>query len=178
MKENISFRLLEFNDMELLHKWLNTDFVKEWYGDKKGYTLEGVLKKYGKYITNEAPTTAYIIQINNKDVGYIQTYLISNYPEYNKYIGAGKDSAGLDLYIGEGDYIHKGYGKYIIKHFLEAVVFANPKVAGCILGPNPKNIAAIRTYSNVGFKYVKTIQIPNEDEPEYVMKITRGDIGL
>ena len=176
MEEKISFRKLELSDMELLHKWLNTDFVKDFYG--KGSTLDEVEKKYSKYVKKEAPTDAYIIQIDNNDVGYIQTYLICDYPDYNKYIETDEHSAGLDLYIGEKDYFHKGYGKHIIKKFLEEIIFSNSEINDCILGPEPSNIVAIKTYSNVGFKYIKTVQVSDEEEPEYIMKITREDMKL
>ncbi len=162
--------------MGLLHKWLNTDFVREWYG--KGSTFEEVEEKYSKYVSQEKPTDAYIIKINNRNIGYIQTYLISDYPDYNEHVATGNHSAGLDLYIGEKDYINKGYGKHIIKTFLEDIIFTNPKIEDCLIGPEPNNIRAIKTYSNVGFKYIKTVQIPDDDEPEYIMKITRQDVEL
>jgi hypothetical protein len=77
---NITFRPLKYEDMTLLYKWLNTDTVSEWYG-KKAITLNEVESKYAKYISGEKPTQAYIIQIynsdiaDNRDIGYIQTYL-------------------------------------------------------------------------------------------------------
>ena len=170
----ISFKTLEFKDIPLLYKWLNTDLVKEWYG-KKDVSLAEVNEKYSKYITKEKPTDAYIIQIDGNDVGYIQTYMIKDYPDYDKYVQANEGSAGLDLYIGEPNYIHKSYGKYIISKFLNDIIFANPSVSDCILGPEPSNLVAIKTYSKVGFIYIKTIQVPDENTPEYLMQITRED---
>jgi aminoglycoside 6'-N-acetyltransferase len=80
------------------------------------------------------------------------------------------------LFIGEQEYLHKGLGKNIISKFLEDIVFCLSDAESCIIGPEPKNEIAIRTYEKVGFKYVKTIQVDDEDEPEYIMRIDRNDI--
>ena len=42
-----------------------------------------------------------------------------------------------------------------------------------IVDPEPKNLIAIKVYENAGFRYLKTIQIPEEEEPEYLMEIKR-----
>jgi RimJ/RimL family protein N-acetyltransferase len=46
-------------------------------------------------------------------------------------------------------------------------------VERCIVDPEPKNLIAIKAYENAGFRYLKTIQIPEEEEPEYLMEIKR-----
>ena len=168
MDNNIQFRELNINDMNQLYIWLNNPEVKKWYG-KKDVTQDDVTDEYSDYIGDGDPTAAYIIVIDGIEAGYIQTYFIDNYPEYNKHVGADPNSAGLDLFIGESEYLHKGYGSMIINRFLEEVIFSNPLVDKCILGPEPKNICAIKTYEKCGFKWYKTIEIPDEDEPEYLM---------
>lgn len=172
----ITFRLLEEKDFNQIYIWMNTDFVIEWYG-KIPVTLEDVRNKYMSYITGEEPTKAYIIIIDNVDVGYIQTYLINDYPEYNKYVETDEHAAGVDLFIGNKDYIHKGYGVRIMEQFLREHVFSNNKVDKCIIGPEPKNLSAIRMYEKSGFRWYKNIQIPDEDEPEYLMILFRKDFS-
>jgi hypothetical protein len=44
-------------------------------------------------------------------------------------------------------------------------------VESCIVGPEPKNLIAIKLDKSVCFRYLKTIQIPEEVEPEYLMEI-------
>jgi aminoglycoside 6'-N-acetyltransferase len=171
---HIDFRPLAQNDLPQLHIWLNTDFVLKWFG-KKPTPLNDVIEKYDPYITGEKPTSAYIIVIGGIDTGYIQTYLISDYPDYNAYVGADEHSAGVDLFIGHRDYIHKGYGASIMTAFLKDYVFSKSQVARCIIGPEPKNTAAIRMYEKTGFRWYKTIQVPGEDAPEYLMTLTKKD---
>lgn len=172
--DKIQFRSLEVKDISQLHAWLNTDFVIEWYG-KKSMTIDDVKEHYTPYIMGKKPTQAYISMINDIDVGYIQTYFICDYPDYNEYVNTDDHAAGVDLFIGHKDYIHKGYGTFIMKEFLRNHVFTNSVVDKCIIGPEPKNLVAIKMYEKSGFKWYKNIQIPDEDEPEYLMLLLKKD---
>jgi RimJ/RimL family protein N-acetyltransferase len=175
LTNNIEFRPLEVKDLTLLHRWLNTDHVNEWY-NKGGSTYDDVVKKYLPRINGEQPIHSFIIVYDAIDIGYIQTYRIDDYPEYSKYVKAEEPSAGLDLFIGEKNFIHIGLGKEILQKFLTNYVFLINNVNCCIIGPEPLNKIAIRAYEKVGFVYYKMIQIPDEDEPEYLMRIYKNDI--
>ncbi|MDP4145477.1 MAG: GNAT family N-acetyltransferase [Bacillota bacterium] len=172
----ISFKRLSISDLGHLHKWLNCDYVTEWYSKKK-WTMEEIQEKYIPYIKNEKPTRSYLILYNNVPIGYIQTYKINDYPDYASVVDVDENAAGLDLFIGEQKYFHKGLGKHIINKFLRNIVFSLSDVESCILGPEPQNIAAIKTYEKAGFKYIKTIQVEDEDEPEYIMRIGKNEIA-
>ncbi|MCL2473122.1 MAG: acetyltransferase [Treponema sp.] len=158
--KKIYFKKLSKNDFELLLKWLNTDFVKEWYyryGDnKQDWTHEEVQNKYLPRIRKKEPTDSFIILYDDTKIGYIQTYLLKDYPEYEKFIQGGDNSAGMDLFIGEKEFIHKGLGAIIIKEFIRNYIFCNDYINKCIIGPEPKNLGAIKAYTKAGFKYVKT----------------------
>lgn len=171
----IDFKRLTISDLEYMHKWLNCDYVIEWYSKKK-WTFKEIEEKYIPYINNEMPTQGYLILYSNTPIGYIQTYKIHDYPDYAKFVDIDENASGLDLFIGDYEYFHKGLGKYIISKFLKEIIFILSDSVSCILGPEPKNKVAIRTYENVGFKYVKTIQLDDEDEPENIMRITKDDI--
>lgn len=170
---DITFRKLEEKDLKLMYKWLNTDFVIEWY-DKKGSSFEEVSKKYLPRIRGEQPTFPFVILCNKMDIGYIQTYMIEDYPEYSQYVQTGERAAGLDLFIGEKEFIHIDLGKQILMKFLSEYVFDLNDAVSCIIGPEPKNKAAIRAYEKAGFIYLKTIQVPDEDEPEYLMRFGKN----
>jgi aminoglycoside 6'-N-acetyltransferase len=176
----ISFERLLENDLDLLLKWLNTDFVKEWfyrYGtNKRDWTYKEVKDKYLPRIKKQEPTDSFIMLYGYEKVGYIQMYLLKDHPEYNKFVQGGDDSAGIDLFIGEREFVHKGLGSKIIRKFLKNYVFCNDLINRCIIGPEPKNLGAIKAYTKAGFRYIKTIQIPDEDEPAYIMEITKDRI--
>lgn len=170
---NIHFRKLLISDLVLMHKWLNLNFVNQWYGKGK-YSYEEIVHKYGPRITGQVPTTPYLIQYGDNPIGYIQTYHINDHPDYNKYVQADEHAAGLDLLIGERAYLHKGYGSAALIKFLEQVVFSDDRINSCIVGPEPKNKAAIKCYEKAGFRYYKSIHIPEEPEPEYLMQASRA----
>ncbi len=173
-QNDISFRKLELNDLPLLHKWLNNPHVREWYDKDKSSTLENVTKRYMEKINGDKPTQAFIANYKNKPVGYIQTYKLNDYPDYVKYINPIKNTAGVDLFIGEPDSVGKGLGKLILNKFLAKVVFIQENIESCVVGPEPKNKRAIKAYEKAGFHYLKTIHISDEPEPEYLMVINKN----
>ena len=173
--DNINFRNLQISDLHLMHKWLNTDFVSQWYGPKS-YSYEKVFKKYSAKISAENLSNPFLILYARTPIGYIQSYRISDYPDYNKYVQADEKTAGIDLFIGEEDYLHKGFGTAILTKFVAEIISSDNSIVSCIIGPEPKNKAAIICYEKVGFRYFKTIHIAGEKEPEYLMRINKGNL--
>jgi RimJ/RimL family protein N-acetyltransferase len=62
----------------------------------------------------------------------------------------------------------------LLKKFLKDIVFSKKEITTCIIGPEPNNARAIKAYEKAGFKYIKTVQIPNESESTYVMEIVKS----
>ncbi len=170
--DSIWFRRLTEVDLKLMAQWLSTDFVNEWY--KMGDTsYEKVSAKFLPRINGEEPTECYIAMHFDKPVGFVQTYFIKDYPDYNKYVQADDKTAGADIFIGEKEYIHKGWGAVILRKFIYEVIFCRENVDSCIMGPEPENTVAIKTYEKVGFKYLRTIRNPEEDSDEYLMELRK-----
>ena len=73
--------------------------------------------------------------------------------------------------------MHKGHGSHVMKAFLRDYVFSGKLFSAdrCMIGPEPKNISAIRMYEKAGFRWIRTIQVPGEDEPEYIMTIEKEE---
>lgn len=172
MAGNISFKSLYESDFPLIHKWLNIDFVTKWY-EKRKFTYDDVERKYGNYLKPEVPTQSFIIEYDTKPIGYVQTYRIYDYPAYAACIEMDEKTAGMDLFIGEKDFIGKGLGRDIVQKFLKDIVFRKETIDKVIVGLEPDNKAAIRVYEKAGFKYLKTVQIEGEKEPEYIMVIRK-----
>lgn len=176
-QDKISFRELRFGDLSLLHTWLNRPHVHEWYDKDKKNTLEEIKEKYGRKINKDEPTDGYLILYANQPVGYIQTAKVKDWPAFESVIGKNQSAASIDLFIGASDYIGKGLGSQIIRKFLTAVVFQQPDITTCFIDPEPSNTRAIKSYEKVGFKYIKTVQIPGEPEPAYLMAIEKEDLN-
>ena len=172
---SVSFRPLRSSDLTLLHRWLNAPHVARWwYGDDTSW--RGVVEEYTLYIEGREPVGPYLILHDDRPIGYIQTYLVSDDEEYASLVGV-EDSAGVDMFIGEEECLYRGLGGEVLRRFLLEVVFRDENVKVCVIGPEPENVAAIRAYEKAGFRFFKTIQVPGEPEPEHLMSIGREEVS-
>ena len=176
--EQITFRQLCENDLPLMFKWLNRPHVSEWYKlyGKKFPSLEDVRKKYLPRINGEEPTACYLIIYDDMPIGYMQSYRIDYYPAHKEIVDVNQDCAGIDIFIGEEDYVHRGLGSTIIKKFLQEFVFIKYDVTDCIIDPDLKNEVAIKCYNKAGFKHLKTIWNHKDGVWAYVMSINRDKL--
>jgi RimJ/RimL family protein N-acetyltransferase len=166
----IGFRRLQTSDLPVMHRWLNTPHVSRWYGE--GPSQREVEEEYAPRIAGSEPVEPYLILYDDSPIGYIQGYHISHDEEYARLVDV-EDSAGVDLFIGEVEYLHRGLGSHILRRFLGDMIFQNESLKTCVIGPEPKNTAAVRAYEKAGFRYFKTIRVPGEPEPEHLMKLSR-----
>lgn len=178
----LGFRPLTPDDLPLMHRWLNAPHVHEWWseGDPPP-TSEKVAAEYGA--ANTEPVDRYIILHGETPIGYIQSYRVGAfavgehaYPEFIAQIGE-PDAAGIDVFIGEEVYLHRGLGPHLLRAFLRDIIFADPRFHACIIDPYVPNAAAIRAYTKAGFRYVRTITIASDPYPCHLMRITRDDLA-
>lgn len=174
--KNISFRKLLVEDLPLMQKWLSQPHVHQWYDKDKENTLEEVTKRYSPKIHEEKPTDCYIVLYEEFPIGYMQTYKVNDWPEFGEYVGYDNHTASVDLFIGEESFIGKGLGSLMLKKFLNEIVFVNPDITTCIIGPEPANERGIKAYEKAGFTYVKTVQVGNEPDPTYIMEIKKENL--
>lgn len=173
--DTIRFERLRTSGLALVHRWLNEPHVARWWYDE-GSSHDEVEKNFMPSIVGEDPTVPYLILHGDTPIGYIQSYRISDHPDYETQVRIER-AAGVDLFIGEEGYLYRGLGSHIIRRFLEELVFANEDVGSCVIGPEPENAAAIRAYEKAGFHYLRTIHVPGEPGPEYLMLITREEVS-
>jgi len=84
----------------------------------------------------------------------IQTYLISDYPEWEAVVQVGDGVAGLDLLIGEEELIGRGLGPKILASFVRDVVGADAVVATV----EHENRRSWRAFEKAGFQYVRDVE--------------------
>jgi RimJ/RimL family protein N-acetyltransferase len=170
----ICFRPLSFDDLDLMRRWLNGDFVARWW---PGWpTLEQVQEKYAPLITGEDPTRGFIIEVGKRQVGFIQCYRdVADAPHFRSRIPNPERAAGIDLFVGDRADAYRGLGPRVIRKFIRDIVFASPETTVCIIDPAQNNSAAIRAYEKVGFHYLAMVHDPKELEPSQVMIIERDE---
>ena len=167
----IAFRPLATEDMQRLFLWLLRPHVAKWYSPAPGSFME-MLAKYGPRTQPGNVVRAFIIQADGADVGYIQTYAVSDFPDYARALDCGKGVAAVDLFIGE-DILNRGVGSRALQRFVDEIVFADAAVKACIANPAEGNRASIRAFEKAGFATWKAIR-PEAGEPERVLRKDRA----
>lgn len=173
-EREIRFRPLATGDLAMLHVWLNRPHVARWW---PGWpSVEQVAAKYTALMTGADPAArAYVIEDGARPIGYIQCYFDVAESAFRAHLEDAEHSAGIDLFIGESELIHRGLGPRVIREFLRAIVFADPAITGCVIDPAHNNKGAIRAYEKAGFTHLATVTVPGELGPQRLMRIARGD---
>ena len=104
----IIFKHLQRSHFPLLLKWLETPHVKAWWDPNLTWTPELIQEKYDSYVHGyklenniHKNIYAFIIKIDNKPIGYIQTYNAYDFHK-NLYLNnLPKSLAAIDIFIGE-----------------------------------------------------------------------------
>ena len=166
-------------DLPLIGRWLLEPHVSRWWADPPRETYpDDELDKYRRRITGDDsdPTEILFIRHRDRPIGFIQCYRIDDYDDYGKALALDVTAAGIDLFIGEPDEVGKGHGPKLIRAFLHDVVFKTYDVAECVIGPSIKNTSAIRAYEKAGFRFFKDAVVPDEPDPEHLMRIRRDEV--
>jgi RimJ/RimL family protein N-acetyltransferase len=174
----ITFRSLRENDLPLLHRWFNTPHVSEWWEveGEKTPSLELVKKHYLPRVNGNEPVDVYFIMHDGNPIGMVQSCNLDDEPDEKINFGIEQSCAGIDLLIGEKNYVHRGLGSVIIRQFLRDIVFRKYDVAGCLVDPQVENEIAIKAYYKAGFKYLKTVWYEKESKQEHLLVINRDEI--
>jgi RimJ/RimL family protein N-acetyltransferase len=173
-----TFTPLREHDLEQVRTWLLLPHVRAWYDDVGTATYpEDAIAERRLAISGEDPTDHFLIRLDGRPIGDIQSYRVDDHPEYAAQIAIGRPAVGIDLFIGEVDLIGRGHGPALIRAFLRDVAFPRYGVDLCVIGPTRSNTAAIRAYEKAGFRFLKTYLEPEALEPEhYLMELGRAEL--
>lgn len=158
----IEFKLVENQDLPLIHSWLQQPYVKKWFSHEalpwqQFLTFRDEIKNYfgdGK---------EYLVQHHNHPFGYIRYYDAHLWPEGTGQVDP-EGTYGIDLYIGDEAYLGKGFGRAMLTQFIKEIIkeqheSGNP-IKKIVVDPEVENIAAIKTYLNLGFTIERQIDDP------------------
>lgn len=151
----IEFTPFTHQDFPIYKKWSELNHVKNtWFLD--GYQpVDAVLSKIGE----EGYDFPFIIAIGGKQVGFIQycdlyAYKTQCMDPKGVFTNEEKGTYCMDLYIGEEEYLNKGYGTKIVKAFSE-MLLKIPGAKKVLIDPASSNKRAIRCYEKAGFYNLK-----------------------
>ncbi len=169
-ERRISFTPLLDQDLPLVQRWLNTEHVMRWWG-RPGPTLDEVREKYGPRIRGDEPIDCYLMRYDSRPIGHIQSYFITDFEEYGLQEPKDDTTAGVDLFVGEAEYLGRGLGSLMLRRFVDDVVFGRMQARRCMIDPSINNLAAIRAYEKAGFRRLYTYQRPFEHDPVHIMAV-------
>lgn len=150
MSTRFQFKPLREVDFPLLVSWLAQTHVHRWYHIDGELNLAAVQQQYLARILGDEPVQCFIIFLDQIAIGFIQLY---SRQEFTHDVIPFENVAGLDFYIGEPTYLHRGLGAKILTQFLTEIVY--PHFESCVVDPDTHNLAAIRCYTHAGFRQMR-----------------------
>lgn len=169
--KGVTLRLMTEDELPLMVEWLSRPHVSEWFHDHPA-TLEAVTEKYKPRIDGTSLTKVFTVVVDSKPIGMVQAYQVHDYPEYADSIGI-DEAIGVDLFIGEPDYLGKGYGRDILEAFVDSTAREHFEDAQLVVAsPSINNPGSIKAFEAAGFTKGAVVEVPGEKVPEQVMTHT------
>ncbi len=122
-------------------------------------------------IEGRRATRQFAIVVDGRAAGFIQTYLVSDYPEWDEVVQVGDGVAGVDLLIGEPDLVGRGLGPEVLERFARDIVFADPAVYALVATVEEPNRRSRRAFEKAGFRHVRDVK--EDGLPHCLMRLDR-----
>jgi aminoglycoside 6'-N-acetyltransferase len=164
----IDFEPLRREHLPLLREWLGREHVRRWWRDD----LDESIAEYAAAIDGRDPSEHYLIVVDGRPVGMIETYLVSDFPEWDAIVEAGEGVAGVDLLIGEAAEVGRGLGPQALRQFTGEIVFARPGTTACVAAVDEENRRSWRAFEKAGFTYVRDVE--EDGRPHRLMRLEHG----
>lgn len=152
--KNFTFKKLSHEDIPLVHSWVSRPHVREFWPDSGLEDFETFKKKYEGKIVSEK-MNSYIVMLQGKPIGYIQSYPIND------------KTFGIDQFIGVEEFVNKGLGSMFVKQFTDELLLTK-NISKIVTDPSVLNLRAQKAYEKAGFK--KKVAMPGEDGDVMIME--------
>jgi len=154
-------------DLPQLHDWLKRPHVRRWWGWEVA-DLEKTVAHYLPALRGEEPTDLYVLVIDGRDCGMLETYLAADYPEWEAIVQVGPGVAGVDILVGEEELTGHGLGPRVLEAFARERVAARSVVATV----EEANRRSWRAFEKAGFRHVRDVE--EEGKPHRLMRLDRA----
>ncbi len=152
----VFLRPITMDDTKYIIKWRNTEFVRNSFIFRSQFTPEMHVNWMNSKVKSGEVVQYIITDTKNKPIGSV----------YFRNINKKESSAEFGIFIGEKDYLGKGYGQEATSMFVE-YGFAGLNLNKILLRVIASNKRAIHVYEKAGFKKTRIgceISQPSGDE--------------
>jgi chloramphenicol 3-O phosphotransferase len=152
----VVFEPLNEKHFALICNWFNKSHIQAFYS-LRSWTMEEVNQKLTPYLHEKKGIKSYVIYFQKQPIGYIQSYPVKHHLWENLDLPQNiiQDAAGIDLFIGEENFLGKGLGTIIVNSFLETHIW--PFYSFCLADPDVRNEPSIRMFLKCKFEKLKHI---------------------
>lgn len=156
----LSLRPATITDLALLNYWDNLPHVIASDPDDDW--------EWEKELRRTPPWREQLMAIHaGKAIGFVQ--IIDPAQEESHYWGdVAANQRAIDLWIGEIDYLNRGYGTQIMQMVIERC-FADSSVHTILIDPLQSNLAAHRFYERLGFQFLYLARLGDSDCRVYAL---------
>jgi len=153
-------RAMRSADLALVRRWLEEPHVAQWWPER-----EKQAQSIAEHLS-EPSMRCLILQIDGRDVGYLQVYDPHHEPctapdgtkISHPYRDQPPGTRGIDLFIGEATWLGRGHGPRLVARVLRDLFAAG---APCVVtDPDPTNCNSIAAFSKAGFRALETRDTP------------------
>jgi RimJ/RimL family protein N-acetyltransferase/8-oxo-dGTP pyrophosphatase MutT (NUDIX family) len=160
----LAFRPLAAADLPAMVVWQNAPHAARWFPER--LDLAAAERKYAPRIAGDSPTSVHVAVVDGRDAGFLQHYLVADYPDYAAATGL-PDAIGIDYAIGVPELTGRGLGPQLIWSYLRDVALpAHPSAQQALASPDAANQISIRALEKAGFRQAGRITVAGEPAPE------------
>jgi aminoglycoside 6'-N-acetyltransferase len=160
---DVQFRPLHRTDFGMLAEWIAAPHVAPWW--REDPAPEAVEEAYGPAVDGDDPTEMFVVELDGRSVGFVQRYLVADYPAWEAAVGI-SHAAGIDYLIGVPELIGTGIGPTMLDAFTRETFTRYPE-AGCVaVAVQQDNRRSWRALEKAGFQRVFAGAIESDDRSD------------
>jgi len=166
------FRRLAGSDLPALITWMAAEHAQPWF-EHEPRTVELAREHYAKELDGTSATRMWIVELDGRDIGYMQDYPVVAYDDYAVRV-QDPEAIAFDYLIGVSDLVDRGIGTQMIRAFCGAVLCRDyPQAPRFVASPDVRNKRSIRVLEKCGFTQGLWIQPESVQHPEVVCTASR-----
>jgi aminoglycoside 6'-N-acetyltransferase len=154
----VMLRNATLEDLQLLLSWDEAEHVHDCSGDPDWNDWNWEYELPRKDLPWRYQLFAEDVEASNKPIGFVQ--IIDPLEEESHYWGTDWEPnlRAIDIWIGEEDYLNRGYGTQLMKQVLaHPFVFGHPNVTSVLIDPLASNTKSHRFYERLGFQPINIL---------------------